>query len=143
MQFKVPQNISMEDRIAGPLTLIQFVIIVLGGGAAFLFLNILSINPVNKIGAAVIALLTAVLAMGKFNDQPMYTFFRFLIVFALTPKTRVWQKSHVNTNLVTPKAHDENKEKKHVVKNISRQDIARLALVLDSRGTISTPPKTP
>ena len=31
MRYKVPQNIDMEDRIVGPLTMVQFVIVMIGG----------------------------------------------------------------------------------------------------------------
>jgi len=33
MQFKVPQKIDIEDKILGPLSMVQFVYAVLGAGA--------------------------------------------------------------------------------------------------------------
>lgn len=142
MQFKVPQNIMMEDRIAGPLTMVQFLICVAGGGIAFFILNLKSIAPANVVGAGLMALLTIIIAVGRFNDQPMYRFFKYIILFITTPRTRVWHKGgHAEVQLVKPKEVKTSDEKGHAVKNISKQDIARLAVVIDSRGKMSTPPK--
>jgi hypothetical protein len=142
MQFKVPQNISLEDKIAGPLTLIQFIICVVGCGIAFIIFNITSINPLNKILAGGMVLLTAFIAVGKFNDQPMYKFFRYIILFIMTPRIRVWHKNYQQVRLITENTQRSDKDTRHVTKNISRQDIARLAVVLDSRGTMGSTPKT-
>ena len=41
MQFQVPQGIDMEDKIVGPLTLIQFLYLLVGGVIDYLlFLNL-------------------------------------------------------------------------------------------------------
>jgi hypothetical protein len=140
MQFKVPQNITMEDRIAGPLTLVQFSILVVGGGIAFFFLNMRLIAPANQIIALVLALITVVLAIGRFNDQPMYRFIRFFVLFVITPRTRVWHKAGQEVALVKASPHKKKDEKVQATKQVSKNDIARLAIVLDSRGTAAVPP---
>ena len=140
MQFKVPQNITMEDRIAGPLTLVQFIMAIIGGGFAFLVLNLRSLAPLNTVGAGVIALLTAVIVLGKFNDQPMYKFVRFIFVFLFTPKTRVWHKAGSQVQLVKPSQKKENDDVKRSTKHVTKADIARLAAVIDSRGTVGGKP---
>ena len=35
MRYKVPQNIDMQDRILGPLTMVQFIYAVVGGGFCY------------------------------------------------------------------------------------------------------------
>lgn len=141
MQYKVPQNISMEDRIAGPFTLVQFSILVVGGGLAFLILNLTLIAPLNQILAGILALITALLAIGRFNDQPMYLFFKFILYYLFTPRIRVWHKAGQDVRLVKPVKHAEKESEKKVAKHITKTDIARLAVVLDSRGTVALPPK--
>jgi hypothetical protein len=135
MQFQVPQNIAMEDRIVGPLTLIQFVIVVVGGGIAFFCLNLTGLPGWMSRGlGGFFALITVLVAMGKFNDQPLYRFFRFILAFLFTPKTRVWHKGGSEVNLIRPSQHTLANQTKHVTKRFSKSDLARLAVVLDSRG---------
>jgi hypothetical protein len=142
MQFKVPQNISMEDKIAGPLTMVQFIILIVGGAFAYAELKILSpFQPANEIIAGLIATLTCILTLTSFNGQPMYKFFRFFIAFLLTPRTRVWHKGAPAVNLVNPAPKVVKEEKKAAEKHVSKDDIARLAQVLDSRGTSGLPPQ--
>jgi len=144
MQFKVPQNITMEDRIAGPLTVVQFSILVVGGGVSFLFLNILAIDPFNKIIAGILAFITVIMAIGRFNDQPMYRFFKFIFLFIAAPRVRVWHKAGGdNVMLVKPSVNRKHQDKTQVVKHVSKADIAKLAAVLDSRGDNSSPQPTP
>ena len=144
MQFKVPQNISMEDRIAGPLTMIQFIILVLGAGVAWLEYNILSVfGSISSFIAVFIFCVAAFLAVGQFNGQPMYKFFRYMLMFALTPRTRVWHKVGGPVNLIRPTVEVVKTVTAHDRKQFSKDDIARLAAVLDTRGGAGLPPKAP
>ena len=141
MQFKVPQNVTMEDRIAGPLTLVQFGILVVGGGIAYVIFNITVIAPFNSILAITVALLAALLSIGKFNDQPLYRFFRYIILFFTTPRTRVWHKSGGEVELIKPSQKPQKDASASLSKHVSKTDIARLAVVLDSRGSAAIPPQ--
>jgi len=142
MQFQVPQNIAMEDRIVGSLTPIQFGIVVLGGGFAFFVFTSTSLpSPINQAGGLLLAFFTLIMALGKYNDQPMYRFIRYIISFIFTPKIRIWHKSGFEAPLIRPNPNIVHKEQTHTVKNISREDIARLAVVLDSRGADGRKPK--
>lgn len=136
MQFQVPQNIAMEDRIVGPLTAIQFAILVVGGFIAY-FLFTLSGVPVffSKIPGFGVGVLTVVLAIGKFNDQPMYRFFKYVLAFLVTPKTRIWHKTGAEIALIKPtQQKEENSLHEHASKHYTRADLAKLAQVVDSRG---------
>lgn len=141
MQFRVPQNITMEDRIVGPLSPIQFGIVVIGGGIAFFIFQSLWIpGAIRNPLAGFLALFTVVLSVGKFNDQHMYTFIKFIVLFVTRPKIRIWRKEGEEVTLVKaskPKAED----REVIIKNISKAEIARLAVVLDSRGAVGPPPK--
>jgi hypothetical protein len=144
MQFRVPQNITMEDRIVGPLTLIQFTILVLGGGLSFLiFTSSLLPSPLTLILAVAFALVTISIALGKFNDQPLYRFFRFIISYIITPKTRIWHKTGLEIQLVRPSNHAVNQNQHKQAKQVSKEDIQRLSVVLDSRGQTGVIPQSP
>lgn len=142
MQFRVPQNIAMEDRIAGPLTAIQFSILVVGGMVSFLVFTSLTIpNPLNKAFGALLGLITFTLAVGKFNDQPMYRFFRFIIAFVTRPRTRVWHKGGAEVQLIKPNQHKQDDGPRVSARQLSKAELASLANVLDSRGQQGMLPK--
>lgn len=144
MQFRVPQNITMEDRIVGSLTIIQFAILIIGGGIAFFALTsplLVKLAPLNIILGGFFALLTGIMALLPFNGQPMYRFFRFIIAFALAPKTRVWHKTGKEVHLIRQSNHRVTAAKTTRAKQVSKEDIARLSLVLDSRGQAGMVPK--
>jgi hypothetical protein len=142
MQYQVPQNITMEDRIAGPLTAIQFTIVVIGGLSSFYLItgNFLP-SPLNIIIGGGLAFITVVMALGKFNDQPMYRFFRFIILFIITPKVRVWHKVGTDTKLIQQSATKPDSGQQITLKKVSRKDISQLASLLDTRGNKGFVPK--
>jgi hypothetical protein len=142
MQFRVPQNIAMEDRLAGPFTAIQFGILVIGGMLSFLLFTSTSIpSPFNKVLGGLFGLLTVLLSIGKFNDQPLYRFFRFVILFIVAPKTRVWRKSGSEPMLVKPTQSHTNAPVHAQARKLTKDQLASLATVLDSRGQQGMLPK--
>jgi hypothetical protein len=136
MQFRVPQNIQMEDKIIGPLTVIQFGICILGGGPAFLIITSPVIPvPINYFAGITLALITAFFALGKFNDQPMYRFFKFALAFIFRPKVRVWHKTGADIPLIKASEHLEVRAKTRNAKVYTRADIEKVAAIIDTRGT--------
>lgn len=133
MQFKVPQNIDLEDKIVGPLTLIQF-LYVLGGGVVdyllFLSFHMTFLFWVLAIPIAVIALALAFL---KIQDQPLSHFIKAGIIYLGKPKKRLW----LRTGLVKPVVFAVQKKEKKVVippkRKIEKSELERLAQMLDTR----------
>ncbi|HSI20178.1 MAG TPA: PrgI family protein [Verrucomicrobiae bacterium] len=143
MQFRVPQNITMEDRIAGPFTAIQFALLVLGGMASFLIFTSGLPSPLNKIIGGLMGMLTLLLSVGKFNDQPMYRFFRFIIAFVASPKVRIWKKGGAEHVLIKAAPHKSNEPVHGHARKVSKSDLAGLAAVLDTRGQQGMVPVNP
>ncbi len=142
VQFQVPQNITMEDKIIGPLSPIQFGIVTIGGLAAFVIFSSDGLpSPINKIIGFFLAMITLALAMGKFNDQPLYSFTKYIILFVTSPKTRVWKKNGgMEPVLVKPTQRSGAADQAKVIKHVRKNDIAQLATILDSRGTVGKSP---
>jgi len=87
------------------------------------------------------AVLTLTLAMGKFNDQPLYSFARHIVAFVASPKVRIWHKTgQQETAVVRPNPVIAAQAEAKVTKHVRRNDIAQLAAVLDSRGTLGKTP---
>ena len=130
MRYKVPQNIDMQDRIIGPLTMIQFVYAIIGTGLAYSI--VVSVpKPVNYILAAPVALFTIALAFIKINERPFLDFFLAIVNFMSSPKQRIWHHNPGDTmNVVIYKPHKANKV--IPTKDISHGKIERLAHRLDT-----------
>ena len=95
MRYKVPQNIDMPDRIIGPLTMLQFVEAVLGGGLAYVCYNAFP-KPINIFLAILAGIFTVAVVFVKVNERPFLYFFKSLVFFLVSPKRRVWQKGTDN-----------------------------------------------
>lgn len=90
MQFQVPQFIDTEDKIVGPLSIRQFVYIVIAAGASVLlyfsvraWLWIILSIPLLAFGAA--------MAFVKINGRPFSKFLMAGLSYYWKPQTYVWQ----------------------------------------------------
>lgn len=93
---KIPQNVYIEDRIVGPLTLKQVMLIALGGGFSYMmyaFAGKASGGNLGLVGTIVVwlpALLCTIFALVKVNDLSLLRIV-FLSVEKLNkPPQRVW-----------------------------------------------------
>lgn len=132
MRYKVPQNIDMQDRIIGPLTMLQFMYAVIGGGFCYGVL----MSGLPKILAYLIAipigLFVAAMIFLKINERPFLDFFLSVLEYSSTPKQRLWHHdngSDLNVQIYKPKV--DNKAPVVTAKNYSRADIQKLAKEID------------
>jgi hypothetical protein len=137
VQFKVPQNIDMADRIVGPLTLVQFLYVLVGGIIDYALFS--TLGPTNPslflIIAVPVALFALALAFLKIQDQTIPKFVLSFFVYLVRPKVRMWQKEGLEAEIViTPK----KVEKKEEVtgKIIKKSEIDTLTQILDTGGQL-------
>ncbi len=133
MQFKVPQNIDMADRIVGPLTLVQFLYVLVGGIVIyFLFSTIGPVQPTLFLGLSVpIGLFFLALAFLKVQDQPFPKFVSAFFIYLFRPKARIWYKEGFDPQLIiTSMQPDKKKAVEH--KTIKKSQLDRLVQVLDT-----------
>ena len=133
MRYKVPQNIDMPDRIIGPLTMIQFVEAVLGGGLAYICFNAFP-SPIN-VGLALIAgMFTVAVVFVKINERPFLFYFMALMKFIGTPKRRVWHQTDGADDMAVEIYHPPKNEGPQIQhKQLDRNKIAELAKEIDSQ----------
>lgn len=91
MRFQVPQFIEVEDKIFGPLTVLQF--IYLAGGVGFLVAMVVTL----PLWAAIllggpVALLGLALAFVKVNERPFIAVMQSAFEYSLNHKLYVWHK---------------------------------------------------
>ncbi|MFH1749759.1 MAG: PrgI family protein [bacterium] len=132
MQFQVPQNIDMEDKIVGPLTMKNFLILLFGG----MFVYVIFLLPLPRAVSIVIAvpIIIALLLVSfiKIQDQSFPKFFTSLVYFWLRPKKRVWSQKDILPEI---KIKDKpKKEEIHISKQVSSQAIQKLAEIVDTKG---------
>jgi len=133
-RYKVPQNIDMEDKIIGPLTMIQFVYLLVGGMAVYLMWTFFDISLFLITGIPIL-ILTLAMAFLKVQDQPFPKFLASAILFLVKPKARVWAKDPNASHLsIVKKTASKPEEASPTQQGPSRGEIAQLASVLDTGG---------
>lgn len=134
-QFVVPQFIDVEDKIFGPITIRQFLILLVGGllifaayrwGDFILFLVVLFV-----IGG-----LSIIFAFVKVNGQTFHYFLLNIIQTARKPGLRIWSKMHTKEELeyLRKEGIIEEAEMEAEKKRASGRHIRDLSLVVNTGG---------
>jgi len=97
-QFVVPQFIDVEDKVIGPITVRQFIIMLVGGGFIFVAYK-LAYFGLFLLESSVIALITFTLAFIKVNGRPIHYFILNGVQTSLRARLRVWQKIYTSADL--------------------------------------------
>ncbi|MBU1090185.1 PrgI family protein [Patescibacteria group bacterium] len=138
MQFKVPQNVQIEDRILPFMTLRQFVIVGVGGGFTYLIYLMLEqqssqvwMPPVFALG-----LLTVAVAFLKIRGIPFVSFILLLFERYLNETKRVWVKSagdvFPQSSAFDKKQSNATKTAKKTKSKASIDEVEKLSKILDS-----------
>ncbi|PJA47315.1 hypothetical protein CO172_02060 [Candidatus Uhrbacteria bacterium CG_4_9_14_3_um_filter_36_7] len=90
-QFTVPQFIDAEDKIIGPITVRQFLILLVAALLIALFWKLLSFI-IFVFSSIFILGLAFTLAFAKINGMPFHFFLLNLIQTLRKPRLRVWDK---------------------------------------------------
>jgi len=137
MQYKVPQNIDLEDKIVGPFTMRQFVYLLVAGGLIYGWWNFLNSNYVNFLPQFLILAIPLgglgfAFALVKINDRPFEYFVLGLIKFLFSPKQMMWKTGFKGESVImidTPKAPPLKEEAKDsrglddLAKSLEKQSI--------------------
>jgi len=134
-QFVVPQFIDVEDKIFGPITTRQFLILLFAGGTIFLSFKYLDLVLFGVV-TFFIGGLALVFAFYKPNGQLFHYFLLNLIQTNRKPKLRIWNKTPTKEELeYLRKLGTEIKvEAAAPKKAIQRAHIRNLALVVNTGG---------
>jgi len=98
-QFVVPQFIDVEDKIIGPITTRQFLILL--GTVLILFIMYAILARPYAIGFGLPILATGlVFAFARINGQPFHYFFLNVVQTGRKPRLRVWYKEETNDELL-------------------------------------------
>ena len=96
MQYKIPVQIENEDPIFLGLSLRQLMILMIGFGIAYMIFKNLAPQTGNEIAflpSGIIAGITVMIAIFKYNEMTFVPFILSLIRFNIFPKERYWQNT--------------------------------------------------
>ncbi len=135
-QITVPQFIENEDRILGPITVRQFVILLVAAALIFVAYKTADFS-LFVFMALLIGGCTAVLAFFRVNGQPFHFFLLNIVRTAKRPTLRVWRKEvhHISHH----HAKETKKERALVPEGAARPPLegsrlSELSLIVDTGG---------
>jgi len=91
-QFTVPQFIDVEDKIIGPVTTRQFVIMLVAGLLIFILYKLLTFWFFVFFGV-LIFVVSSVIAFVRINGQPFHFFMLNILQTWRSPKLQIWDKT--------------------------------------------------
>ena len=132
-QFTVPQFIDVEDKIIGPITSRQFVILLVAAIFIALFYRLFDFT-LFLTASAIIFAFAVVLGFVKINGRPFHFFLLNIIQTFRRPGLRVWNNrfgSVINEDKIPTLKFDPTKSAKEYYK---KSRLAELSLVVDTEG---------
>jgi hypothetical protein len=136
MRYKVPQNIDLEDKVIGPLTLKQFIFLLVGGMLDYIIYNSLN-NWLGWVLIIVISGLALAFAFVKIRGQDFSYFLSAFFSYTTSPKVYVWEKMPNTGEEEIPKVKKEEKEEDDQLTKDPKQVKSRLqvlAEIVDTKG---------
>ncbi len=132
-QVVVPQFLDVEDKILGPITVRQFLELLVGGLIIAVFYKIFDFTLFILAGLAVLSI-TVVVAFARINGQPFHIFILNFIQTLRNPKLKIWKKS-----VEVPKGIEEKVSRPKAApmaarQRISASKISEIALIIDTGG---------
>jgi hypothetical protein len=135
-QIVVPQFIDAEDTIIGPITVRQFIEMMVGGLLVFIFYKIFDFSLFAVTGLLTIVV-TLVIAFIRINGQPFHYFLLNFIETIKSPKLKIW-KRQVTEKDIRKEAAKEIRTRPAppmlVRQATSSSRLSELALIVDTGG---------
>jgi len=134
-QFVVPQFIDVEDKIFGPITTRQFLILLVAGIGIFVAYRFADFS-LFLITTVLLGGLALVFAFVKVNGQTFHYFVLNIVQTTRRPSLRIWNKSFskAELNYLRKKVGEEPVEEIIQQKSVRRERIHDLALLVNTGG---------
>jgi hypothetical protein len=133
MQFAVPQFTDVEDRLIGPLTLKQFLVLLGTGGLVMFFWSVLGPNFLFFIMSLPIAVIGIAAAMGKYNGRPLFAYLVPFASFISSTKVMVFRREigDLTVSRAEIKKSQEKKSVEAIDSEPTESRLKKLAYMLD------------
>lgn len=125
----------MEDKIVGPLTLVQFLYLLGGGLIDYLLFQGLARDyfALFLLLAIPIGLVALALTFLKIQEQPLSHFVAAGLIYLTQPKVRLWRRQTNFQPILTAPVKEEKKENIAPIKHIGKSELEQLAYTLDTQ----------
>ncbi|MBT4384522.1 PrgI family protein [Candidatus Peregrinibacteria bacterium] len=127
MQYKIPQNVRVEDKIVGPLTLKQLVYLGVGGGLAYASYTILASKYFIEIWlppTLFITIVTLAVTFLKINGIPFTRWIFLVVEYMINPRKRSFSLGSGDHYQASIFAKEAEKSKTEVATNTDRLEKA-------------------
>jgi len=132
MQYAVPQFTDVEDKLIGPLTLKQFLILFGAGLIILLFYSILGLSMFFYVFSLPVLILGLALSFMTFNGRPLNIYIGSFFSFISKPQTRVFHR--VEPSIVIQKVEKAKPvETSKPIEEATESRLKRLAYLLDQK----------
>lgn len=132
-RFIVPQFIDKEDRIWGPITVRQFVLVIVGAFFVFLAYK-LSDFSLFIFETVIIVIFTALFAFYKVNGAPFHAFALNFVQTLKKPPIRVWSKEDIKVEEQKLKGEEKKEEIIPQKPLVPSKRLSELSLIIDTGG---------
>ena len=139
-QFVVPQFIDVENKIFGPVTARQFVLLIVWGVMEFGAFKLFDTMPF-VIATIIMSLFFAPMAFVKPNGKPFHYFLLSVYKAKVMPSIRVWHNhdalivsSEIKSNREMRDAKRKETERQFVEKRTKPSRLSELSLIADTGG---------
>ena len=133
-QFTVPQFIEVEDKIIGPITVRQFIIILAGALLIFINFQIFDLGKWFFIFSVPEAFTFLVFAFYRINGRPFHFFVLNIMQTLKRPRLRIWNYKYQELNDI--EIHEVLAPRKRIDKGryYTSSRLAEISLVVDTQG---------
>ncbi len=134
-QFVIPQFIDVEDKIIGPITTRQFVIMLIASILVAICYKLADFTLFIVEGFLIFTIF-GIVAFLKINGRPFHFFLINFIETTRKSKLRIWNLSEKNIDLESNSALNkvENIKKGEEQKVINKSRLSELSLIVDTGG---------
>ncbi|MEW6610178.1 MAG: PrgI family protein [Patescibacteria group bacterium] len=132
-QFVVPQFIDVEDKILGPITTRQFIIMIVAGLFLVICYKLFDISLFILIALVTFGLV-GLFGFYKVNGRYFHHFLLSVFQLGMKPSLRVWSKSDAESLEATMQGEEVSAVLEQPHRRFSHARLAELALEVDTGG---------
>ncbi|MEA2088629.1 MAG: PrgI family protein [Patescibacteria group bacterium] len=135
-QFVVPQFIDIENKIFGPITIRQFILLMCALLLSIIFYKFVDFLLFLLLSAFIFGI-ASIFAFTRVNGRPIHYFLLNFIQTSIRPKRRVWCKDFGIAEFKSRIADKKDAEKEVVLsrpKILVKSKLSKLSLIVDTGG---------
>ena len=135
-QFVVPQFIDIENKILGPITIRQFILLMGALLLSTVFYKFVDFIMFLILSAMMFGI-ASIFAFTRVNGRPIHYFLLNFIQTSIRPKRRVWCKDFGIAEFRTRIAEKKDGKKEVVLprpKILEKSKLSKLSLIVDTGG---------